>query len=109
MINGKKTIDMVLSAIEEIGLPWAYMVIKDDSIEPPFVVYYGAGQNNLSADDTHFWSENTYNIEYYFTKKSNTNEEGIEAAILAAGFQYEKGEDSYLSDEDIFVIYYYLN
>lgn len=82
---------------------------QECEVRPPFAVYYGSGQTKLSADDTHYWSENTYNIEYYFTDKSSTNEVGIEAAILAEGFQFEKSEDSYLEDEDVFVIYYYLN
>ena len=29
--------------------------------------------------------------------------------MLAEGFQFEKSEDTYLEDEDVFVIYYYLN
>lgn len=119
MRDAKKAIQNVLDALEAMGIPWAYMTFKsktfldseesEHAVEPPFAVYYGSGQAKLSADDTHYWSENTYNIEYYFTDKSSTNEEGIEAAILAEGFQFEKSEDIYLEDEDVFVIYYYLN
>ena len=119
MRDSKIMIGNVLDAIEEMGLPWAYMTFRSGTftdkdgivhdVEPPFVVYLGSGQTKLSGDDTHYWSENTYNIEYYFTEKSSTNEEGIEAAILAEGLQFEKSEDSYLEDEDVFVIYYYLN
>lgn len=82
---------------------------QECEVRPPFAVYYGSGQTMRAADDTHYWSEDTYTIEYYFTEKSSTNEEGIEAAILAEGFQFEKSEDVYLEDEDVFAIYYYLN
>ena len=109
MRNSKKSLENVLAAIESMDLPWAYMVIRDAEIEPPFVVYYGSGQNKISADNTHYWSENTYNLEYYFKEKNSTHEEGIEAAILAEGFQFEKSEDVYLDDEDVFAVYYYLN
>lgn len=119
MRDGRKAIDRVLAALENMGLPWAYMTFRSGTfidrsgaerkVEPPFAVYYGSGQNKVSADNTHYWSENTYNIEYYFTEKSSTNEEGIEAAILAEGFQFEKSEDAYLEEEDVFVIYYYLS
>ena len=119
MRDSKRMIQTALDAIETLGLPWTYMTFRSGTFEdrdgnehevvPPFVVYYGAGQNKLSADDTHYWSEDIYNLEYYFKDKSSTNEEGIEAAILDAGFQFEKSEDEYLEDEDVFVIYYYLN
>lgn len=119
MRNGKRAIQNVLDAPQMMGIPWAYMTFRSGAftdkdgivhdVEPPFVVYYGSGQTKRAADDTHYWSEDTYTIEYYFTEKSSTNEEGIEAAILAEGFQFEKSEDVYLEDEDVFVIYYYLN
>lgn len=119
MRDNRKAIDKVLDALEGMGLPWAYMTFRsktftdkdgnEHEVVPPFAVYYGSGQRKLSADNTHYWSENTYTIEYYFTDKSSANEEGIEAAILAEGFQFEKSEDVYLEDEDVCVIYYYLN
>ena len=109
----------ILDALETMGIPWAYMTFRsktyidsdgqEHEVKPPFAVYYGSGQNKLSADNTHYWSENTYTIEYYFTDKNSTNEEGIETAILSEGFQFEKSEDIYLEDEDVIVIYYYLN
>ena len=107
MINSRKSIDRLIEALEAFGLPAAYMVF-DKKLDPPFIVYYGAGQEKLSADNTHFWSEDTFNIEYYFKKKNAKNEEDLEAELLAAGFQFSKSEDIYLSDEDVFVIYYYL-
>lgn len=119
MSNGKKAIERVLDALQAMDIPWAYRTFRSNTyldeegheheVKPPFAVYYGSGQNKLSADNTHYWSEDTYNIEYYFTDKSSTEEEGIEAAILAEGFQFQKSEDIYLEEEDVFVIYYYLN
>lgn len=108
MINNRKEIKRVLELLEEIGLPYAYYLFKE-KIEPPFVVYYRSGQVTLSADDTHLWSHNTYIIEYYFKIKESEKEEALEKAILDAGFQFSTDEDEYIEDEDIFVIYYYLN
>ena len=118
MINGKKSSERIKEALQSIGLPWSYMLFRERTyideegqeheVKPPFLVYYGAGQEKASADNTHYWSRDIYNVEYYFEDKSETNEERIEAAILAAGFQYEKSEDVYLDDEDLFAIYYYL-
>lgn len=107
MINGEKSIDRVLRALKASGLPAAYSHF-DTKIDPPFVVYYGSGQDTMSADNTRFWHDNSYNVEYYFNDKDVENEEELEAAFIAEGFQFEKSEDTYLDDEDVFVIYYYL-
>lgn len=107
MINGQESIDRLLAAIETIGLPAAYFTF-DKKVNPPFLVYYGSGQIKMSADDTHFWHNNNFNIEYYFKDKNVKNEEELERALLEYGFQFSKSEDIYLSDEDVFVIYYYL-
>ena len=107
MINGRKSINRLTEVLEAFGLPAAYMVF-DKKLDPPFVVYYGSGQEKLSADNTHFWHNDTFNVEYYFKKKNAKNEEDFESTLLEAGFQFSKSEDIYLSDEDVFVIYYYL-
>lgn len=119
MINGKKSSERLKEALQSTGIPWAYMLFRDktfvdeEGIEheviPPFLVYYGAGQEKRSADNTHYWSQDIYNVEYYFSEKNETNEEELEAALLAAGFQFEKSEDVYLEDEDLFAVYYYLS
>lgn len=119
MIDGIKSDKRIEGILNAIGLPWSYMLFRgktyideqgiEHEVKPPFVVYYGSGQNKDAADDTHYWSENSYNIEYYFEVKSNQTEEAIENAILEGGYQYEKSEDTYLEDEDLFAIYYYLN
>lgn len=119
MIDGKKPIERVEELLRAVGLPWSYMLFRDSTyfddegieheVKPPFVVYYGSGQDKRSADDTHYWSQDSYVLEYYYEDKSSTNEDAIETEILSAGFRYEKSEDTYLDDEDVFVIYYYLN
>jgi hypothetical protein len=71
-------------------------------------VYIGNGQDVFEADNTHYWKENTYQVEYYFTTKNEQNEEAIEKALLDNGFLYEKSEDVYIEDEGVFVVYYYI-
>jgi hypothetical protein len=69
-------------------------------------VYIGNGQDTFQADDTHYLKRNTYQVEYYFTTKNEQREEAIEKALLDNGFLYEKSEDVYIAEEDVFVIYY---
>ena len=97
----------IYQVLQSTGLPCAYSHFKKAQ-SPPYIVYIGSGQETADADDTHYWRENTYQVEYYFTTKNERNEETIEAALLNNGFIYEKSEDVYIEDEDVFVIYYYI-
>lgn len=97
----------IYETLQSIGLPCAYSHFKT-SQEPPYIVYIGNGQDVFEADNTHYWKQNTYQVEYYFTTKSESNEASIENTLLSAGYLYEKSEDIYIEDEDVFVIYYYI-
>lgn len=96
----------IYSTLQSTGLPCAYSHFKTDQT-PPYIVYVGNGQDKLDADNTHYWRNNRYQVEYYFTEKSESNEASIEDALLGAGFLYEKSEDIYLEDQGVFLIYYY--
>lgn len=78
----------------------------EEPVSPPYLAYIGSGQDVADADDTHYWTENTYQIEYYFTEKNEANEAAIEDALLENGYNYTKSEDVYIEDEGVFVIYY---
>ena len=100
----------IYQVLQSTGLRCVYSHFKARSdgelVEPPYLTYIGSGQNTADADDTHYWLENTYQIEYYFTKKDESNEAAIEEALLANGYNYTKSEDVYIEDEGVFVIYY---
>jgi len=95
----------IYQVLQSTGLPCAYSHFKDP-VEPPYLVYIGDGQDTMDADNTHYWRENRYQIEYYFTEKKQANETAIEDALLANGYIYTKSEDVYIEDEGVFVIYY---
>ena len=69
-------------------------------------MYIGDGQDTFDADNTHYFRKNRYQVEYYFTQKNEEIEAVIEEALLDEGFLYEKSEDVYIEDENVFVIYY---
>lgn len=98
----------LFETLQQTGLPCAYSHFRDADVpqEPPFIVYRGSGQNTFQADDTHYWTQNSYQVEYYFTTKNEEAEAAIEEALLSAGYLYDKSEDLYIEDEDVFVIYY---
>ena len=97
----------IFEILQSTGLPCAYSHFKTKQ-EPPYIVYIGNGQETFGADNTWYHRQNTYQIEYYYKQKSAENEETIEEALLDAGYQYEKSEDLYLEDQDVFLIYYYI-
>ena len=97
----------IFQVLQSTGLPCAYSHFKTKQ-SPPYIVYIGSGQDVFEADNTHYWKENTYQVEYYFTTKNEQNEEAIETALLDNGFLYDKSEDIYIEDEGVFVIYYYI-
>ena len=97
---------------EETGLdiPCAYSHFNEDDDDapeaPPYLVYIGGGQDNFGADNTFYYSENRYQIEYYFTDKDEAQEAAIESLLLENGYLYTKSEDVYIEDQGVFVIYY---
>lgn len=97
----------IYTALRSTNLPCAYSHFKKPQ-SPPYVVYIGNGQDTMQADNTHYWRENTYQVEYYFTTKNESNEAAIEQALLDNGYIYEKSEDIYIESEEVFVIYYYV-
>ena len=95
----------IYQVLQSTGLPCAYSHFKKKQ-EPPYIVYIGGGQDTFDADNTHFWRNNRYQIEYYFTTKNDANETAIEDKLLENGYNYTKSEDVFIEDEGVFVIYY---
>ena len=95
----------IYQVLQSTDLPCAYSHFKKP-VEPPYIVYIGDGQNTADADNTHYWRQNQYQIEYYFTEKNTANETAIEDALLGSGYIYTKSEDVYIEEEGVFVIYY---
>ena len=96
----------IYETLKKTGMPCAYSHFKKPQ-KPPYIVYIGSGQNNSKADNTIYWRENTYQVEYYFIKKDEAKEGQIEQTLLDNGWLFEKSEDIYLDEEDVFLIYYY--
>lgn len=97
----------IYQTLQSTGLPCAYSHFKKAQ-SPPYLVYIGNGQDTMDADNTHYWRNNRYQVEYYYTTKNESNEAVIESKLLENGYLYDKSEDIYIEDEGVFVIYYYI-
>lgn len=95
----------IVTTLQGLDIPVAYSHFKT-AVNPPFLVYLGNGQNTLEGDGTHYWRQNTYQVEYYFEKKDEAQEASIEDRLLSCGWLYEKSEDTFIESEGLFVIYY---
>ena len=91
-----------------VKMPCAYSHFRGEKVpkKPPYMVYIGEGQNNAEADNTYYYSQNRYQIEYYFIDKDEEAEARIEQLLLSNGFLYEKSEDVFIESEGVSVIYY---
>lgn len=98
---------MIGDTLKKTGLPCAYSHFRSP-VKPPYLVYIGSGMDSMTGDNTLYWRENTYQVEFYFKEKNEAQEKAIEEILLEDGFIFEKSEDIYLEDEDVFMIYYYL-
>lgn len=97
----------IYDVLHSLSIPCAYSHFTIPQ-EPPYVVYLGNGQTTLEADNTHYYRENQYQVEYYFTEKNESLEAEIEDALLSNGYIYDKSEDIYIESEGVFLIYYYV-
>ena len=95
----------IYETLQKTNLPCAYSHFQKP-VEPPFIVYLGAGSDVFRADNTHYNTRNNYQIEYYFTQKDEAAERAIESVLLADGWVFTKSDDSYIESEGLFVIYY---
>jgi len=98
---------LIFTTLKKTGLPYAYSHFRTKQA-PPYIVYIGNGQTTFQGDNTHYWRTNRYQVEYYYTVKDESKEASIEKELLDAGFLYEKSEDIYLEDQNVFLIYYYI-
>lgn len=98
-------LENVVAELKKLKIPVVYGTARG-KLQPPYFVVRGSGMVSLPADDTLHWRENTYQIEYYYQLKDEAAEAVIEAAILGNGWIFSRSEDVYISDGEMYVIYY---
>lgn len=95
----------LFETLQTLDIPVAYG-FHTKQVDPPYMVYIGNGQDAFEADNSYYTTKDRYQIELYFEKKSPDLEKRVEALLLENGYRYEKSEDVYIDDQDVFVIYY---
>lgn len=100
------TYETVAKMVESIGLPYAYYQFPDGTAqEPPFVVFFYSGIDDLYADETNYQRIVTLNIELYTNEKDFDNEATIEGVLANNNLTYYK-EENYIETEQLFQVAY---
>lgn len=95
----------IYNLISTLKKPVAYGYHSKPQTLPYFCII-GSGQEQFQADNTYYTKKDNWQIEYYFIEKDPDFEHDIEDLLLDYGYKYEKSEDIYIEEEDVFVIYY---
>ncbi len=98
----------IFTTLQRTNIPCVFSHFKTENApkNPPYVAYLGNGQNTMIADNSIYWRENTYQVEYYFSEKNEEMETAFEDVLIGDGWIYEKSEDTYIESEGVFLIYY---
>lgn len=95
----------VFELLQTLELPVVYGR-HTKKVETPYLLLTGAGQDHFEADTTYYVTKDRWTLEYYFSKKDPELEKQIETLLLNNGYRYEKSEDLYLDDQEVFFVYY---
>lgn len=98
----------IVDTLKKLNIPCVYSH-SEKRIIPPYIAYLGSGQNQFKADNHRYSYSNSYQVEYYFTRKNEILESEIENILDGDGWMFDKSEDVFIEEENVFLIYYYLN
>lgn len=93
--------------LKTLGMPVAYF--KFNEKKPlPFLVYLQTGTDTFIADEKVYTKEKSFAIEYYFSVKDEEKEEQLEQLLTKTNIKWERTEDVYIPEENIFMTTYYI-
>lgn len=96
----------IADMIESFELPFAYYQFPEGTgQEPPFVVFFFSGIDDLQADNINYQRIVTLNIELYTREKEFEIEDSIEEVLKENEFSYSK-EENFINSEKLFQIAY---
>lgn len=95
----------IFNILKTLGIPVVYGK-HTTKVNTPYLLLTGAGQEVWPADDTYYHTRDLWTVEYYFTKKDPELEKTIEKLLLDNGYRYDKSEDVYLDDQNVYWLYY---
>ena len=100
------TYQEIAQMVDEFNLPYEYHHFDEKSgQQPPFVVFYYPGIDDLYADNINYQRITQLTIELYTDEKDFENESVIEEKLTEYGLSYEKTE-VYIDTEKMYEVIY---
>lgn len=101
------TLEELKERCEAAGFQYAYGLFKTE-VQPPHLVAITVDTNNFMADNKVWKKDVPIQMDYTYTEKNLTEQNKIEDEILG-DIPWEKTEETYLQDEDVWQVSYLFN
>lgn len=100
------TTQEVATMVASIGLPYAYYEFPDNTaLEPPFVCFLFAGNNDMKADNINYTDQRTLVIELYAAQKDYNYESIIRSVLNSYELPFSQASD-FLTGEHLYITTY---
>ena len=99
------TLEELKIKCEEQGFKYAYGVFKEE-VEPPHLIAITRDTNNFFADNKVYLKDTPIQLDYTYIEKNIEEQNKIENIILA-DLAWNKTEETYLPDEDVWQVSYF--
>jgi hypothetical protein len=98
------TTQEVAQMIAEVGVPYAYYQFTNDTAKPcPFICFYYADSDDMSADDTNYVKVRRLIVELYTDNKDFEMENTVETVLNNHGLFYSRSE-VYIDSERMYEV-----
>lgn len=88
-----------------IKIPYAYGVFKEE-VQPPYLVGIMRASDNFMADNKVYIKDLPMQLDLVYRNKDRNLEEKIED-ILLEDVAWNKTDEAYLEDEEVFIVSYF--
>jgi len=99
------TLEELKKRCEDAGFQYAYGAFKEP-VEPPHIVAITTNTDNFMADNKVYTKKIPIKLDYTYIDKDIEEQNKLENEILG-DIAWNKTEETYLSDEDIWQVSYF--
>ena len=100
-------LEAIKTAFDTAKIPYAYNIFPTDDTAPslPYVTGYVTGGQGFMADDSNYNDTMNINCVLFTKKKDPSTEDSVRAVLKTLGVG-DSWDESYITDEKIYVITY---